>query len=297
MPAAAPFLPPASRNAPCPCGSGRRYKECHGALDPASANFDATMRAALAAQQDGRLVDAVAGYERALALVPEHFDALHMLGVVHFQRGEFETALGLIDRALAVRPGVPQAVFNRKLVQHGLAMRSAEAEMGRIVLPRLVRFVDTTAHALQPSAAQHLVLATAEADREALDLAERALGWVGGGAVQRWRETGKPIHRDAVRWSSAATPAAGTAIDVASGAHPHDGHVVIVGVERPPSAWWPHCTPQRVTLVVASDRADFLAVRIRELAGDGRRQVALAYGDASLARRCRLPGRVLGATP
>jgi uncharacterized protein YecA (UPF0149 family) len=26
--------PPASRNAPCPCGSGRRYKECHGALDP-----------------------------------------------------------------------------------------------------------------------------------------------------------------------------------------------------------------------------------------------------------------------
>jgi uncharacterized protein YecA (UPF0149 family) len=23
---------PASRNAPCPCGSGKRYKECHGAL-------------------------------------------------------------------------------------------------------------------------------------------------------------------------------------------------------------------------------------------------------------------------
>ena len=23
--------PPASRNAPCPCGSGRKYKHCHGA--------------------------------------------------------------------------------------------------------------------------------------------------------------------------------------------------------------------------------------------------------------------------
>ena len=23
---------PASRNAACPCGSGRRYKDCHGAL-------------------------------------------------------------------------------------------------------------------------------------------------------------------------------------------------------------------------------------------------------------------------
>ncbi|WP_343347280.1 preprotein translocase subunit SecA [Sphingomicrobium sp. XHP0239] len=26
------FTPPASRNAPCPCGSGRKYKHCHGAL-------------------------------------------------------------------------------------------------------------------------------------------------------------------------------------------------------------------------------------------------------------------------
>ncbi|MEP7183944.1 MAG: SEC-C metal-binding domain-containing protein, partial [Betaproteobacteria bacterium] len=25
-----------SRNAPCPCGSGRRYKDCHGALAAAS---------------------------------------------------------------------------------------------------------------------------------------------------------------------------------------------------------------------------------------------------------------------
>ena len=28
----AALAPPASRNAPCPCGSGRRYKDCHGAL-------------------------------------------------------------------------------------------------------------------------------------------------------------------------------------------------------------------------------------------------------------------------
>jgi preprotein translocase subunit SecA len=24
--------PPVSRNAPCPCGSGRKYKHCHGQL-------------------------------------------------------------------------------------------------------------------------------------------------------------------------------------------------------------------------------------------------------------------------
>ncbi|WP_425505454.1 SEC-C metal-binding domain-containing protein [Sphingomonas lacunae] len=29
---AADVPPPASRNAPCPCGSGQKYKHCHGAL-------------------------------------------------------------------------------------------------------------------------------------------------------------------------------------------------------------------------------------------------------------------------
>ena len=38
-PAAAPFVravPKVGRNEPCPCGSGRKYKHCHGALQQAS---------------------------------------------------------------------------------------------------------------------------------------------------------------------------------------------------------------------------------------------------------------------
>jgi preprotein translocase subunit SecA len=38
-PAAAPFvraLPKVGRNDPCPCGSGKKYKHCHGALQQAS---------------------------------------------------------------------------------------------------------------------------------------------------------------------------------------------------------------------------------------------------------------------
>ena len=34
-PAPAPFVravPKVGRNAPCPCGSGRKFKHCHGAL-------------------------------------------------------------------------------------------------------------------------------------------------------------------------------------------------------------------------------------------------------------------------
>ena len=33
----AAIAPPASRNAPCPCDSGRRYKDCHGRVGQASA--------------------------------------------------------------------------------------------------------------------------------------------------------------------------------------------------------------------------------------------------------------------
>jgi preprotein translocase subunit SecA len=36
---AAPFVravPKVGRNEPCPCGSGRKYKHCHGALQQAS---------------------------------------------------------------------------------------------------------------------------------------------------------------------------------------------------------------------------------------------------------------------
>jgi preprotein translocase subunit SecA len=38
-PAVAPFvrpIPKVGRNEPCPCGSGRKYKHCHGALQQAS---------------------------------------------------------------------------------------------------------------------------------------------------------------------------------------------------------------------------------------------------------------------
>ena len=131
VPAVPPFTPPASRNAPCPCGSGRRYKDCHGALTTPVDQLAAILQQALAAQQAGRAADAIAGYEQALALAPTHFDALHMLGVAHFQRGEFERALALIERALAQRPADEGARHNHALVVNALDRRPAATELDR----------------------------------------------------------------------------------------------------------------------------------------------------------------------
>jgi len=54
-----------------------------------------------------------------------------MLGVAHFQRGNFERALELVDKALALRRGDAWAHFNRRLVEAALVRRPAEAELAR----------------------------------------------------------------------------------------------------------------------------------------------------------------------
>ena len=86
---------------------------------------------ALASQQAGRLAEAATGYETALALAPANFDALHMLGVVRYQQGEFERSLDLLDHALTVNSTAPAARFNRALVQAALDRRPAEDEIAR----------------------------------------------------------------------------------------------------------------------------------------------------------------------
>jgi protein O-GlcNAc transferase len=62
-----------SRNAPCPCGSGRRFKECHGALPsarPGGVAAEDPAAKAQAALTAGGPTDALDGLQRALAADP-----------------------------------------------------------------------------------------------------------------------------------------------------------------------------------------------------------------------------------
>lgn len=112
---------PAGRNDPCPCGSGRRYKACHGALaapgggSPATSatrapatSIDDRVRAAMAAHQRGDLALAEREYRTALALAPDHAIALHYLGVIAYQQRRAAEALPLLERAAALVPGEPE---------------------------------------------------------------------------------------------------------------------------------------------------------------------------------------------
>ena len=84
-----------SRNDLCACGSGKRFKHCHGAVTPArAARFDA-----LAAHRAGALGRAESLYRRALEENPQDVDALHMLGVVQYERMRYREALQTLWQA------------------------------------------------------------------------------------------------------------------------------------------------------------------------------------------------------
>jgi protein O-GlcNAc transferase len=78
------MLAATSRTAPCPCGSGKRYKDCHGAfLAVASAtDTEELMREAQLAFADGRSADAEALLRRLLELAPGNTAAWNLLGEV-----------------------------------------------------------------------------------------------------------------------------------------------------------------------------------------------------------------------
>jgi glycosyltransferase involved in cell wall biosynthesis len=84
-----------SRSSPCPCGSRKRFKSCCGAiaeseshaLRTGSFNLPLIKARALAAQQSGRMTDAIADYEQVLLIDPADFDSAHMRAVALYQLG------------------------------------------------------------------------------------------------------------------------------------------------------------------------------------------------------------------
>jgi protein O-GlcNAc transferase len=71
-----------------------------------------TFEQGLALHHQGRVVEAEALYSAVLAVRPDHFDALQMLGVIKLGRGDLAAALRLTGAALQQRPTSPQVLLN-----------------------------------------------------------------------------------------------------------------------------------------------------------------------------------------
>lgn len=129
--------PPPSRNSPCPCGSGKRYKLCCGALAdaPAAARpaggerpADALLAEAAGHHQAGRLEEARALYREVAGIDPGNAFATHYLGVLAMQRGDLAQAVELMERALGMRQDVADfhanlGLCHRRRGEIGLAVQ------------------------------------------------------------------------------------------------------------------------------------------------------------------------------
>ncbi|NDP43639.1 MAG: SEC-C domain-containing protein, partial [Aromatoleum sp.] len=101
-------MPPTSRNAACRCGSGKRYKDCHGALGNAAAadsvsalthSVAAALRSALERLADDDPAAAEVICRDVLAQFPDHPEALRILGRSEYDRGHARESLRLALRA------------------------------------------------------------------------------------------------------------------------------------------------------------------------------------------------------
>jgi tetratricopeptide (TPR) repeat protein len=134
-------MPAVGRNDPCPCGSGKRFKSCHGALasevrpntapEPAELQQLKQLKQALALHQQGDSSGAEALYRSVLTLEPDNALAQHFLGVIHYQRRELAAALPLLEQSVARSPDEPE--FRNNL---GLALAAADRESDAIAAYR-----------------------------------------------------------------------------------------------------------------------------------------------------------------
>jgi tetratricopeptide (TPR) repeat protein len=154
--------PLVGRNDPCPCGSGKRYKQCHGAIgsdaaatanargqpaqaaraptelvQPAATPAAATLaQQGLVAHQRGDIDTAERAYRAALVREAEHPLALHYLGVVLHQRGRHAEALPLLERSVSLVPAEPEFHNNLGLVFAALDENDRAIESYRRALDR-----------------------------------------------------------------------------------------------------------------------------------------------------------------
>ena len=104
----------ASRNAPCPCGSGRKYKHCHGA--PAgplrSKSVGSSLERARELHQTGYLPEAETLYREILARSPRNAGAMNLLGILRAQSGDPSSGLEWLGKAVAIDPQSAAYRFN-----------------------------------------------------------------------------------------------------------------------------------------------------------------------------------------
>ncbi|MCX5479340.1 tetratricopeptide repeat protein [Kaistia geumhonensis] len=95
-------------------------------MNQAHSALQATFGRAVAAYQAGRLQEAEQQCRLVVAAMPKLFDARFLMGLVQAGQGAHRPAIESFDRALAIRPGIPDVLAAKAGSQHALG-RLADA--------------------------------------------------------------------------------------------------------------------------------------------------------------------------
>ncbi|MBU0593641.1 MAG: tetratricopeptide repeat protein [Gammaproteobacteria bacterium] len=100
------------RNDPCPCGSGKKYKQCCQRPSPPPDQALACYNMGNAFLAQGRLDAAVEGFRAAIAYRPEYAEAHNNLGAALQAKGQLDNAIECFRKACKLQAGNPQAHNN-----------------------------------------------------------------------------------------------------------------------------------------------------------------------------------------
>ena len=119
------------RNDPCPCGSGKRYKDCHGALRQTRVALAPSAARELLGQ--GRIGEAERSARRALELDAADGEAWTVLGL-SLETTEPDAALAALEKAAALAPQQPEAHFRigdllRRRAEYAAAIAAYETAL------------------------------------------------------------------------------------------------------------------------------------------------------------------------
>lgn len=310
----------ASRNSPCPCGSGRRFKDCHGALGAVARNnappppsrrssyrasgaewaqldevardkLGARMEHALALQMAGRMDEAASEYRDVIAVAPDTHDALHMLSVIELGRGNLDEAESLISTALALRPRYAAIEHNLQLVEDAriALMRAQPEQLAERALPILAEL------ALAPGAAMRKGRSGSvgtDASRTAVvhligrfHAHEHDDGWLVRRLADLLEADAAMLWATDVDGIDAAGARRVRRVDGAIGAVPRGGTHVFVGVDFDCAAWIDRADAKRVIVFCQSATPTRYLDQLRTIARDGARPIELVFLSQAMADR------------
>ena len=317
------------RNNPCPCGSGRRYKECHGAIAPPveveriaprsayrpsgpdwdhlpelkRAECGQRMGTALQLQTAGRDADAERLYRDVLNLAPNTHDALHMLGVISLGRGDLVEAERLIKDAMALRQEYPAIKKNMRLVEDAIHARQQRdvRVVCELALPLLADAILSRAVRGNREASLHAAQPAEAASRG--DVQTHVISDFGDPAGEReWcarRLAALLSPRRPILWSIQSpvdSPPDSRRMQTISAIDrqvPAGGVQILVGIDCDLDGWFEQTSPERLLVFgLAASPARYLE-QLRHLAACGAPPIELIFRSRAEARRFGRVGPVL----